>query len=70
MEKAEKRCVSYINRGEMEHELGKNRETLENKRRKSCGPIYIKPFPAWRKYIMQSGIGEVVLRRETVAGKR
>ena len=53
-----------------ELELGKNRETLENKRRKSCGPIYIKPFPAWRKYIMQSGIGEVVLRRETVAGKR
>lgn len=49
----------------------KNRETLENKRRKSCGPIYINPSSSpGRKYIMQSGIGKVVLRRKTVAGKR
>lgn len=53
----------------MERELEKNRETLENKRRKSCGPICIKPFPG-RKYIMQSGIGEVVLRRNSGGGKQ
>lgn len=47
-------------------ELEKNRETLENKRRKSCGPIYIKPSSSpGRKYIMQSGIGKVVLRRNS-----
>lgn len=44
----------------------KNRETLENKRRKSCGPIYINPSSSpGRKYIMQSGIGKVVLRRNS-----
>ena len=33
MEKAEKRCVSYINRGEMEHELESGRARAREKPR-------------------------------------
>ena len=69
----------HINRGEMERakpktdELRGGRarraggETLENKRRKSPGPIH--QALSRRKYIMQSGIGKVVVR-QTVAANR
>lgn len=50
-------------------ELGVSRtggETLENKRCKSSGPIH--QALSRRKYIMQSGIGKVVVR-QTVTGE-